>query len=531
VLSSGAWGRAARGRWLVSLGLAACLAGCTFPVHKVPESELRQRVAPAGPRASPSPASPDAPALPGGPPAGEDAAPGPGEDAGPWQAAAPLPPDEPLTLRQSIACAIKHNPRLRVLRERVLQARSGKEIAFSAFLPEASISYRALFGSREFVLPTLPSSVGNMAFGESASRFQSAELNLQWVVWDFGRSPGLFQQARALEEVAQLQFRRGVQTVAFNTAAAYFDLLQKRALCRVADESVVRARAFLRDARNYVEQGTAVVDDALQAELLLAEMQLGVVSARTERTVALASLNRAMGLHVSSVTQIEDDTAEPPFSLSLDDCLEAAVAFRDEFQVVLRLIGSSQWGRAAAQARFLPVILAGGTGAHHEGHGDNDADFLAGGVRIELALFEGARRCAELGKSSAEVRMALAQAEEVADTIAFEVVAARAGLDEARQRIEYSRAAVKWGTENLAVLVRQFRRGDATSTDVIDAEWALLRAQESFYGALYGYRIALARLAYAVGTIDENRQAPLSAAEGPEAREGTARGSEDPSVR
>ena len=481
---------------LLAFAVTTWFCACTFPVHRLPADVLGQRVAPTPPP-EPEPAETAAPGDPG------TAVSASGEDQGKatWaqQVYAPDPPTSPITLQEAIVMARRYSPRLRVLRERLTRAEGGEQIAFAAFLPEAAISYRALWGSDKFVLPTVPSLVGNMAFGETADSFQSAELNLQWIVWDFGRTPGRYHQARAEKEIVALQYQRGIETLVFNTTAAFFTLLQRQAMHRVAREAVVRAESFLRDARNYLAQGTAVRDDVLQAELLLAEMQLDLVSTRTGVTVALADLNRVMGVHVGSLTEVTDETEEPEFSLPLDSCLRQAVESRDEFKSVLKSLSSSQWGLAATQARFLPRIIAGATGAHHEGHAPKEANFLAGGVKIELALFEGTRRCGELKTSRAAVREAMARAEEVADTITFEVVAAYAGIKEARERIRYGRVAVTRGEENLDVLNDMFARGDATSTDVVDAEWALLRARENYYAALYGYRIALARLDYAVG--------------------------------
>jgi outer membrane protein TolC len=51
----------------------------------------------------------------------------------------------------------------------------------------------------------------------------------------------------------------------------------------------------------------------------------------------------------------------------------------------------------------------------------------------------------------------------------------------------------------LRVVRSLFEKGDATPTDVVDAELALTRAQEDSFTALYDYQTALARLAYAVG--------------------------------
>ena len=498
---------------LFVLIIALMFSGCTSPMHEIREPSLSQRIAPvaesrglfgekvpAQKRSEAALSDPHLLTRTENPIVSPGTWPGNEKSGSPIRQNAPLLPGKTLSLQQSIFYAKKHNPRLRVLRERVTQARAGKQIAFAAFLPEAIVSYRALWGTDKFVLPTAPTLLGNMAFGEMADNFQSAELNLQWVVWDFGRTPGLYNQARAARDIAELQYDRGVQTVVFNTKAAYLNLLKKKAMVRVAGEAVARADSLLRDARNYRAQGTAVQNDVLQAELLMAEMQLALVSARTARTVALAGLNRVMGFQVSSHTEIADVKGKPVFSLSLESCLRQAVESRDEFRSVLKAISSSQWGLAASKARFLPRIIAGGTGAHHGGNPSGDAYFLAGGVKIELSLFEGTRRYGDLEKSRSEVREAMARAEEIADTIAFEVIVAYAGIAEAREGISYSRTAVERGEENLRVLRHMMERGDATATDVIDAEWALLRANEHYYTALYQYRIALAQLDYAVGT-------------------------------
>ena len=497
---------------LFVFGFLSFFCGCTSPTRQISEKELARRISPPPESETRLPLkkinrkdpSGSLSSSSGSPRKGEPllvVEPGSGKDETDRVVTldAPSPPSEVLSLNRAVMYAKKNNPRLRVLRERMNQARAGKRIAFSAFLPEAVISYRALWGTENFVLPTVPTLLGNMAFGETADRFQSAELNVQWVVWDFGRTPGQYHRAEAEKDISELQYERGIQTVVFNTTAAYLNLLQKKALCRVAEDAVRRAISLLRDAKNYQAQGTAVLNDVLQAELLLAEMQLARVRAKTAETIALAALNRVMGFQVSGHTEIADVTTRPVFSLSLKDCLQKAVDLRKEFRSVLKAINASEWGVAASKAQFLPRIIAGGTGAHHGGSASQDDYFLAGGVKIEFSLFEGTRRYGEMERSRAEMREAMARAEEMADGIAFEVIVAFAGIAEAREGISYSQTAVARGSENLKVLRHLLDEGDATATDVIDAEWALLRARENYYTALYQYWTALAQLHYAMG--------------------------------
>jgi outer membrane protein TolC len=471
--------------WGACLVALSCLAsGCALIHRDVPDAPFRQRILPP-------PVDADS-LLRADPP------PPPVEQV----ERCPPPEDRPLTLEEAVAFAWRTNPHLEAMLHRVEQARAGRQVAQADFLPEIRAIHRQVQGVPEttpFVLPTLPTALGNVAFGGMSDRFQTTELQLQWTLWDFGRTAARYGQAAASLAIAELTYQRGRQTVAFNVTAAYFALLQARANRVVAEEAVNRAEAHLRDARNFLKRGTAVRNDVLRAEVQVAEMRLGLVRARTAEAVAVAGLNQAIGFNVSSPTRIADRSEEPAFDLTLPDCLQLAVSNRDEFRVVLQTVGSAQLGVEAARADFLPRIYVAGSRVQLEGNKIKDQILTTGGVSIELNVFEGGRRTGRLYGARAEVAAAVAQGKEVCDQIAYEVDVAYLGIDDARQRIALARSAVASAQENLRVVTGQFRRGDATPTDVVDAELAITRAQQNYYNALYDYQTALARLRYAVG--------------------------------
>ena len=78
-------------------------------------------------------------------------------------------------------------------------------------------------------------------------------------------------------------------------------------------------------------------------------------------------------------------------------------------------------------------------------------------------------------------------------TLAFRTAGA------ARARIDLSRPAVAQAEENLRLTRNRYRNGNATPTDIVDAESALTRARQRHLVARYDYLIALARLDFAVG--------------------------------
>ncbi len=483
-------------------------AGCAFFPVSVPAAALSQRILPPpGARDLPQPGAELLPprALPSrAPPGPTDELPQPRRVPDAETAPrADCAESGPLTLEVAIDLALRLNPNLEFMSERVAQAEAGQTISFADFLPESRLLYRHIQGSppnEPFALPTLPTNfVGNVAFGGQSDRFDLSELHVQWTVFDFGLRAARYGQAKVAVEVARLQYRRARQTVAFDVTSRYLATLRAEATARVAEEAVRRAESDLRDARNFQRRGTGIRNDVLRAEAFLAESRLALIRARTERSVAVAGLNQAIGINVSTPTRVVDRSAAPAFAVPLGDCLQLAVGNREEFGVVLDTIRSARLGVDASRADFMPRLLVGGLAAHQETDPHTHSDLVAGGLAIELFLFEGGRRVGRLRSAESEARGAVARGKEVCDRISYEVNVAHVEIADARERVTQTEIAARAASENLRVVRGLLERGDATPTDVVDAELALTRAEEGYYTALYDYQVALARLAYAVG--------------------------------
>jgi outer membrane protein TolC len=203
---------------------------------------------------------------------------------------------------------------------------------------------------------------------------------------------------------------------------------------------------------------------------------------------------------VNSPTGVEEISDIPSFRQSLAECLQTAVGQRREFQVARVSIQVADEGRRVAKADFAPRILAEGSLIDFQqsaprGH----LDLALGSIKLEWGLYEGGKRVAELRVNDSKIRAAVAQAESIADTIAFQVTEAYRLLITARLGIDRSRPAVAQAEENYRLVKARARQGDATSAEITDAESTLTRAQQEHLNSIHDYLIALARLNYAMG--------------------------------
>src|SRR5262249_30585444 len=315
----------------------------------------------------------------------------------------------------------------------IQQARGREDIAFAAFLPTLTSGYSVggfdlNVGGAGISVPNSPPFsfipfTGAVPLGlKIQSGYELAELKLQWLVCDFGRRLGRYNQAGLATNIAQLQTERAYQTIANDVATAYYQVLRSRSLYRIARESVRRAEDDLEVAKKLAKRGVVDDEKVLSAEVALAQAQRALDVAEEEEAVAVATLNLAIGLNVNAPTEVMDTTDVPPFTLGLADCLQVAVGGRREFRVARQSVQVVQEGSRVARADFAPRIVAEGDLLDfQQAHPRANADLALGVIKLEWGLFEGGKRVAELRVADSRIREAMAQAESIADAIAFQV--------------------------------------------------------------------------------------------------------------
>jgi outer membrane protein TolC len=420
--------------------------------------------------------------------------------------------DQTVTLDEAVVLAFRYQPRLRAQLESIAQARGLEQIVFSTFLPTVAANYDVggfslgVGGEPLRLGKGLPGfnflpGVGSLPVGLNiGTTFELAELKVQWLLLDFGRRLGRYEQARLANDVAQLQTDRAYQTVANEVAIAYYNVLRSQALRRIAKDALRRAEEELADSRKREREGVVEREVVLRSEVQLAEIRQALHTATEAEFVALAGLNLAIGLKGGQPVRVAEPPEIPPPATSLAACLQTAVQERREFYVVQRTVEIAVQGGRVARAEFAPKVIADGTLLNfQQQHLDGHADLRLGFIRLDWTLFEGGRRIAATRVADSQVRQAMAQAESITDNIAFQVNEAYRNAVTSWVGIDDARPAVDQASENYRLVKVRLLEGAATPTEIADAQASLTRAQQNYLNARYSYLIAMDRLKYAMG--------------------------------
>jgi len=416
-----------------------------------------------------------------------------------------IPLDQPLSLEQAEELAMRHSPRIAAARSMVAAAASREQIAAAAFQPTLSTDYAFQGDTSNYQFSGVPP--GGMfpvlpirGLGPGNFDYEVLDLRLQWTVFQFGKRLALHDQAMMKAEITHWQLERTRQEVVFDVAIKYAGVLQARATQVVAEKAVVRAEATLKDVRNLAQNGVLVKEDVLRAEVFLADVQQSRITATSEAQIAVAALNRAIGINVSTPTRVIESAVElEEYPVRLEVCLAQSVSGRPEFNVIRLGVAAASRGEDATRADFLPTISTSGTGSHVDGSHVQSGLNGEAGIVLKWDLYDGGKRKGALRGAQAVVSLALAQGQEVCDTIAFETHVAYRNIEDAIGRLKQARTAVGQAEETLRLVRNRYLRGDAKPTDVVDAETALIRAEQNLNTARYDLLIGLSRMKFATG--------------------------------
>jgi outer membrane protein len=407
---------------------------------------------------------------------------------------------ERFTLAEAVSFALINSPRLEVLRASIERAAGQQQAAFAPFLPQFDLLTRYGLTS-DNLSPGAPGPTGGIEATtlDRSHSFTQAELQMQWLIYDFGRTSGRYGQAVSAERITQLRYGRGRETVALDVITAYLQALQAAANRVIQDEAIRQSRAILEDTRARREGGVLTRDAVLRADVQLSESREGLLLAEEAELAVLARLNTVMGRSASLplvVVDLEESVAPPA---TLAECLEKAIQQRREIAVARAAVAAAQSGRAASAGDFLPRLYVRTSLGRVDGSNVSTGWQRGMAIHLEQALYHGGKQKGELRAAEAELHEAVARTRNVLDTVSLDVTLAHRAAVTARARIDLDRPAITQAAENLRLVRQRYRNGNATPTDVVDGETALTRARQRLLSARYDYQLALARLDYAVG--------------------------------
>jgi len=413
----------------------------------------------------------------------------------------------PLSIYEAVSRALCSDPAVRHSWANMLLNAAQVGVAESAWLPtvQADGTRSRTTDVQSFSGPTLPG-------GTSRNSDRYAELQLSWVLFDFGQRHANLVYYQRLLELAKASHSEMLQSVFGQTAGAFYTVWTDESALDAANEAETNAERSYQIARHRHLGGAGTLNDELQAKTAWQEAIYVRVNATGALKVAQGNLCVQMGLPVETDIKVDVDAGVQPgvnFTSSITDLLVRAQSVNPKLREARAQIEADEGNAELAQKQELPTISLSGSLSNDKSLGSFPRDTRTGqkyiGIQITIPIFAGFGQEYHRQASEAQVdidRADLRKAElDVASTVwrsYQDVVTKTANLDVAA-------ATQQSAQEAYEVASKRYAAGVGPLLDLLNAQTTFATARRQVIQSQADWRVSRLALAFAIGTLDGQR--------------------------
>lgn len=396
-----------------------------------------------------------------------------------------------MTLDNCLKLALGNNPQINAAFQDILASDARIKQVWSNFFPTISwqTGYTRL---RQLQLSD--------ALGQSLefNYYLLGQISLQEMLYDFGVTQNQATIRKLDYEGYKKTFEAVVNDVIYQTKDAYYNVLYAYENRRVAQDTVDKYQLFYNQAKAFYLTGENPKVDVTIAETNLSNAKLKLIQAENAVNLAIAKLNNIMGVPYIERYDIVDKLQYKPVNMSFEQAIDTARDSRPELKLAeIKVEGVNQTVKLTKKSFFPTLSFEGqyqrGGKSWNSNYGFNIGGYLTFPT-INAMLIRN-----EIKEAKYLYDRELANARNTQNSIYLEIQNAYLKLEEKRNQLPVAILNVKQSRENYELSYGRYRVGEASPTELKDAENTYEQAQLTYYTALYEYNSARAELEKSIG--------------------------------
>lgn len=396
-----------------------------------------------------------------------------------------------MTLDNCIRLALGNNPQINAAFQDILASDARIKQVWSNYFP--TITWQT--GYTKLKQLQLSDALGrNLEF----NYYLLGQVSLQEMLYDFGVTQNQATIRKLDYEAYKKTFEATVNDVIYQTKDAYYNVLFAYEAKRVAQDTVDKYQLFYNQARAFYTTGMNPKVDVTIAETNLSSAKLKLIQAENAVNLAIAKLNNVMGVPYIERYDVLDRLQYKPINLTFEQAIDTARDSRPELKLAeIRVESTNQTVKLTKKSYFPTISLEGqyqrGGKSWNSNYGYNFGAYLTF-PSINAMLIRN-----EIKEAKYLYDKELANARNTQNAIYLEIQNAYLQLEEKRNQLPVAILQVKQAKENYELSYGRYRVGEASPTELKDAENSYEQAQLTYYTALYEYNSAKALLEKSIG--------------------------------
>lgn len=284
----------------------------------------------------------------------------------------------------------------------------------------------------------------------------------------------------------------------YETKVKYISYLKSLKNIETLDNAYKLLQKQYKDSENRFEQGLLARNDLLQVNAQMLQAKQNLARAKADSKVAWYSLKNILGGSLERSEKIEDLNKNAVFAF---DYKEEEIFSRSEIKALKKTVEAlSSQKNANAYGTALPSVSLNLAHTKYGQDASLNSDELTydeqstATVNVKWNLYNGGADYAQtviLRKKSLQVKEDL---EELKLNIKLQYENAVEEFDVSKLNYETAKISLEQSKENYKIVNNRFNEGLSTSTDLINANFLLTQAKQSFDNAFYDRFLAKASL-------------------------------------
>lgn len=396
-----------------------------------------------------------------------------------------------ITIHEAVRRAAGVSPDYVLATGQVDNAEWGRRAAILAFIvPSLTLSLDATKFSDAFF------NIGIGAPTSTAVNFRanaSYELASLRKFADLGFTKAEVEAAKANAQQTRLQ-------LVFDTENDFLNVLINRELYRVSRSRFARAVEQFQISRARVLSGAAVQTDSLQLVVELTQARIEMLRRELDLRTSRLQLARRVGATGLLDAEVIDSTLPPPLTYTDEQLVKLALAQAPQYVEARARERSASSFLTGTKSTYLPSITLSGQYQRFDDHFFPSARSVTSGtIAVSLPIWNLGQREIAVQQARTNLDVARALRADLERAAERDVVRAAEAYRIARDAVDLTRLQLDAARETYRVQELRYKSGANTILDLLEAQFALTRAEAETVQAVYALYLSLAGLEAIVG--------------------------------
>ncbi|MCO5084966.1 MAG: TolC family outer membrane protein [Rhizobiaceae bacterium] len=305
-------------------------------------------------------------------------------------------------------------------------------------------------------------------------------VQIQQTLFDGFQTRNSVKGAEARVRASVESLRNTEQTVLFNAASSYMNVIRDRQIALLTERNLEFLTEQVRAARSRFEVGEGTRTDVAQAEASRSSAEAQLAAARAQAQASAAEYRQYIGEDPGT---LKGASAAKGLPKGMDSAFALASVKHPAILATTHLVDAAAFSVKTAEGALFPQLsaTAGVSRSFRETNGGSLSDGYTNsasiGAQITVPIYQGGRVSAQVRQSKESLGQARIQVDVTRDQVRAAVTSAWTQYIAAQQQVTANRALVAAAQLALNGVIEERNVGQRTTLDVLNAQADVISAQ------------------------------------------------------